>query len=105
MFYEVISEHTWVIWGGAARLLTLTLPTVYADFFAAKIDLKFQPKITSKNILASKKKKFWVNLVMFPTLFMSWLAHGPSKNWLRNLVQALRILCFLTNLKPSYLQN
>ena len=24
--------------------------------FAAKIDLKFQPKITSKNILASKKK-------------------------------------------------
>ena len=56
VLWSVYIWHTWVTWGGAARLLTLTLLTVYADFFAAKINLKFQPKITSKNILASKKK-------------------------------------------------
>ena len=70
MFYEVISEHTWVTWGGAARLLTLTVLTVYADFFAAKINLKFQPKITSKNILASKKKILGGSSHVFHTVYV-----------------------------------
>ena len=61
--------------GGAARLLTLTVLTVYADFFAAKINLKFQPKITSKNILASKKI-LGESSHVFHTVYVKFIERG-----------------------------